>query len=616
MKRFLPPVVVLAGFGVFLWLFRLSKAYDMPEKGPPPMPTAEEINAKARAQKYEIGKYGGTLNDWISTELKDLNLAISSDATTSSVLSGIVFESLFANDPYTLDFLPSLAAEVPRQSEDPEGRVYIVRLRRDVQWHDGRPLTADDVLFTYNEIVLNETINCRARPAMQMEVPDETGRMVRRSLLVEKIDDWTLKFTLPQRRATYLQIIGGTNIYPKHILKPRVDDGTFSSTWNVATPANQIIGTGPYMPVEYVSGERFVQRRNPNYWKKDEAGNRLPYIETVVYNIIQSADVQKSKFLTRTLDYYEARAIDLKELVLKADNGDFDVVIGAPANSWAYIAFNQNPRSRPDGRPYVAPHKSGWFRDLRFRRAVAHCIDKDAVIQNVNDGIAQANWVPYTPRFTKYWTDEVRKYDYNLAEANRLLDEMGLTSRDADGFRTDSEGRRVEFILNTYANSEPIKWIVTIIEQDLKKVGVKLVPDYLEFPLLVRKTRTDWDWECVLMSYTAGPEPLMGKIIWKSSEERVWNPKVPPGSPELRDWERRIDEIFETAYTSWDEKQRRFLTEKDVELAHEWQRICAENLPHIYLTFRPTIYAVSRRIRNRITTVHQLMDHDRIWLER
>lgn len=617
MKRLLlPPVVVLGGFLAFVGLFRLSSGGEKPTKTPPPMPTVEEIHAKARSVRYEIGKYGGTLNDWITGELKDLNLAISSDATTSNVLGGLVFERLFDSDPFTLDYRPLLATEVPSHSEDAEGRVYIVKLRKDVQFHDGHPMNADDVVFSYNEIVLNEAIACRARPQLQMEVPDENGKIVKRNLLVEKIDDYTVRFTLPQRYALFLTVINGSYIFPKHLLKSRVDDGTFNSTWNIATPPSQVVGTGPYMPAEYVSGERFVEKRNPNYYKKDEAGNRLPYVDSIVYNIIQSADIQKARFLSGQLDYMEARAIDLKELLPKQERGNFEVFIGAPIAAWSYMAFNQNPRSRPDGTPYVKPWKSKWFRDVRFRRAMAHCIDKDSIKQLVYDGIASPNWVPYTPKFTKYWTSDVRQYALNIEEANRLLDDMGLTKRDSEGYRTDEEGHRVEFVLNTYANQPTLVQMVTIVEQDMKKAGVRLIPDYLEFNLLVRKGRVDWDWECMLMSFTAGPEPLLGKIIWKSTEERNWNPRVPPGSPDERDWEKRIDAIYEEAYTHWDEKEKRFQTEKDVELAHEWQRLAAENLPHIYLLFRPEIHAISLRIRNRVSTAHQLMDQTRIYFDK
>ncbi|NUN48652.1 MAG: ABC transporter substrate-binding protein [Candidatus Brocadiae bacterium] len=618
MKRLLlPPAIVLAGFAGFLWLFRLSTAYEKPVKGPPPLPLVDDITKAAREFRYEPGVYGGTLNDWISTELKDLNLAISTDATTSSVLSGLVFETLLTRDDIDLEWIPQLALEVPTSSDDPEGRVYTLKLRQDVKWHDGAPFTADDVVFTYHEIILNESIPCSSRPALQMDVPDESGKIVKRSVKAEKVDDYTVRFTLPKRYALYLQLIGGVSIYPRHILKPRVDDGTFNSTWNIATPPSQVIGTGPYMPSEYVPGERFVQKRNPNYWKKDEAGNRLPYVETIVYNIIQNPDTQLQRFLVGNLDYLEARSIDLKQLTQRAEGGGFDVVIRAPQAGWNYLAFNQNPRSRPDGVPYVKPWKSSWFRDVRFRQAVAHCIDKDSINQIMYDGMAQQNWVPYTPKYAKYWTDEVRKYAFNLDEARRLLDDMGLTARNEEGYRVGAGGNVVEFVLTTMANSEPLKWLVTILEQDLKKVGVRLIPEYLEFNLLVRRLSQDWDWEAIVLGYTAGPEPLLGKTIWKSSEpRRVWNPRVPAGSPENRDWEVRLDQIFEEAYSTWDEKQKRFLWERDVELAHEWQRIAAENLPHIYLMSRVDIHAVYRRVRNRRSTVFTLMDPTRIYIER
>src|SRR5205085_1171041 len=125
-----------------IWLFRLSQAYIKPQETPPPLPSAEEIQKHAAEYKFEIGAYGGTLNDWIDNEMKDLNLAISTDAQTSSVLSGLVFEVLLGRDPVTMDWVPNLASEVPEHSEDPDGKVWMVKLRKDVEWHDGAKFTA------------------------------------------------------------------------------------------------------------------------------------------------------------------------------------------------------------------------------------------------------------------------------------------------------------------------------------------------------------------------------------------------------------------------------------------------------------------------------------------
>jgi peptide/nickel transport system substrate-binding protein len=614
MKALLPIPVILLGFGVFAMLFRLSSRYEMPEQTPPPLPTAEEIQESAKKFKFQVGTYGGVLNDWIDNEMKDFNLAVSTDAQTSSVLGGLVFELLLGRDALTLDWEPHLASEVPQRSEDPEGRVWIVKLRKDVQWHDGVPFTADDVVFSFNEIVLNESIPSPSRPALQMMVKDESGRMVKRNVLVEKVDDFTVRFTLPQRYALYHQLINGTYIFPKHILKARVDDGTFASTWNVATPPAQIVGTGPFMPHEYVPGERFIHKRNPNYWKKDEAGNRLPYLDRIVFNIIQNPETQKNRFLIGDLDYLDVRPIDLAEIIRKASTSGYDVVPMGPRAGWAYLCFNQNPRARPDGRPYVKPHKSLWFRDLRFRRAVAHCLDKESIRWLVADGFSAPNWVPYTPKYQKYWTSDVRKYPYDLEAARRYLDEMDLKDRDGDGWREDKDGHPAEFVLSAVADQPTLVTMVTIIEQDLKKVGVRMIPEFIQFNLLVRRISQDWDWEAIILSYTAGSEPLLGKTIWKSSEpRRVWNPRVPPGSAENRDWEVRLDQIFDQAYTDWDPVEKRFRTETDVKLAHEWQKICAENLPHIYLNYGIQVYAFRQRIRNRRSTLYSLYDIERLY---
>ncbi|MEK7468967.1 MAG: ABC transporter substrate-binding protein [Planctomycetota bacterium] len=616
MKRLLlPPAIVLAGFWFFIWLFRTSQGDPLPEKAPA---TVQEMLEAAKNFKFEIGTYGGVLNDWVDEDMKTFNYLMANDAQTSSVFgNNIVFETLFTSDAVTLEIQPQLAAELPTHSEDAEGLVWLLKLRNDVVWHDGAPFTADDVVFTWNEIMMNETVPYPGRAALYVPVKDESGKVVPKANKVEKVDEFTLRFTLPRRHALYLTRMNIT-VYPKHVLKPRIDDGSFTSTWNVGTPPAQVIGTGPFIPSEYVPGERFILKRNPNYWMKDEAGNRLPYLDRIVFNIIAGPEKQKERFLLGELDYFEVNPLSFAEIWRKRIEKGYDVIRMGPRPGWGYIAFNQNPRSRPDGKPYVKPWKSKWFRDIRFRRAFVHAMDKDSIIQVSYDGFASPIWAPYTPRFPKYYTDKVRKYPYDLDASRKLLDEMDLKDRDGDGIREDSEGHPVEIILTLTTGQPEYERMVPIIQQDMRRVGVRLIPEFVQFNLLLNKISADWDFDAVMMGNNTNAEPLLsGKILVNPGDaRRVWNPKSPPGSAENRDWELRLPQIFDEAYTSWDEKERRFRSERDVELAHEWQMLCAENLPHIYTLVRDQVYAFSHRVKNRRSTPNSLYDIERLYTDK
>ncbi|KAF0244191.1 MAG: peptide/nickel transport system substrate-binding [Planctomycetota bacterium] len=592
-------------------------AAESPMPAPELLPPAE-IQKRAAAFKFEKGEVGGTLHDWIDLDMKTWNLALSTVPETSSVLGALVFETLFGRDPVTLEWKPCLAAEVPARSEDEDGRVWIVTLREGVAWHDGRPFGADDVIFSFNDIVLNESIRSTARPTLQMAVKDEaTGKAVKKNVLVEKVDEHTVRFTIPQRYALYLNLLNGTYIYPKHLLQKQVEGGTFATAWDISTPPAEIIGTGPFMPEKRTEGKRVVLKRNPHYWKKDEFGESLPYVERWEFRVLDSADTQLARFRDGKLDYLDVRAGDVDLLAKGAAEGEYELLSTGPRASWSYLSFNQNPRLRPDGTPYVAPHKSAWFRDVRFRRAVAHCLDRDRIIREIYFGRATPLWGPFTPRYAEYYTDDVAKYPFDLAKAGALLDEMGLKDTDGDGVRDDGKGHAVEFELAVMADQPAIEAMVDVLKKDLKKAGVSLVPEYLQFNILVRRISQDWDWEAIYLAYTAGPEPLLGKSIWKTGEpRRVWNPKADASASETRDWERRIDTIFDKAYSHWDPKLHAFDRSKDVELAHEWQRICAENLPHIYLFSSASVYAISRRLGNVRTTLNSLYDPERIFIRK
>ncbi len=583
---------------------------------PPDQRSAEEIQKRAAAFKFEKGRVGGTLHDWIDRDMLSWNLALSTDTQTSSVLGGNVFQALFSRDPVTMNWLPCLAAEVPVRSQDEDGCVWVVKLREGVKWHDGAPFGADDVVFTFRDVIMNEALACPGRAALQMAVKQADGTEVRAGPKVEKVDDLTVRFTLPRRFALALQVLNGAYILPKHILEKRVADKTFASAWDISTPPSEVVGTGPFMLDKYVPAEVVILKRNPRYWEKDEAGDSLPYLEKWEFAILSSSDAQLQRFLDGKIDYYEGRTGDFELLLKAAAEGKCNVATLGPRAAWSYLSFNQNPRSRPDGTPYVAPHKSAWFRDVRFRRAVSHCIDRDRILREIYSGRATALWVPYTPKFTEFFTDDVAKYPFDIVKAVALLDEMGLKDTDGDGVRDDGKGHAAEFELATVANQPALDAFVATLRRDLQKVGIRLVPRPLAFNVLIQLISKDWEWEAILLSYTAGSEPLLGKTIWKTGEaRRVWNPKADPAGAETRDWERRIDEIFDEAYTHWDEAARAFDRKKDVELAHEWQRICAENLPHIPLFTATTLYGFSCRLGNVRTTLNSLFDAERLFIK-
>ena len=153
-------------------------------------------------------------------------------------------------------------------------------------WHDGEPLTAHDVAFTFNDIIYNPNVDANARAAFSFRFLDhESSVWTDAPMIVMALDDYTVRCDLPVSFAPFLRSMG-TAIYPKHILERYVNEGTFNEAWDINTDPAEVVGSGPFTFESYLPGERLVLRRNPDYWLSDDAGNALPYLERIVRLIV------------------------------------------------------------------------------------------------------------------------------------------------------------------------------------------------------------------------------------------------------------------------------------------------------------------------------------------
>ena len=158
--------------------------------------------------------------------------------------------------------------------------------------------------FTFNRIIYNDDIPTGDRASFTFRVFDEaTAEWREERMTVSTIDDYTVQFVLPVPFAPFLRSMTNA-IYPRHILEPHVDDGTFESTWGIDTNPAEIIGTGPFTIAVLEHDERIVLRRNPNYWLTDSAGNRLPYLEEVRYQIVDGLADELPKFRSGETDVH------------------------------------------------------------------------------------------------------------------------------------------------------------------------------------------------------------------------------------------------------------------------------------------------------------------------
>ncbi len=521
-------------------------------------------------------KHGGELILATTSDPRSFN-AITAKETSTTAVTGLIFEGLTRINGVTTKVEPNLASH---WDVSPDGLTWTFYLRRDVFWSDGNPFTADDVLFTFRDLIYNETIPNSARDIFTVE-----GKIFR----IEKVDTYTVKFILPVKFAPFLNSMS-QEILPKHKLENAVQQGKFNFTWGIDTSPQEIVGTGPYQLSQYQPGERLVFKRNPIYWRKSSQGETLPFIDRIIFLIVQNQDVLLLKFLDGEIDSCPVRGMDFPLLKPLERKERFTIYDTGPAFGSNFLVFNQNTRINPaNQKPFLDPVKASWFTNLEFRKAVAHAIDKKRIIEILMNGLGYPQNSSMSPASGFYYNPKVDQYDYNLKKAKAILEKAGFVDRDQDSILEDPQGREVEF--NLYTNSGAVErlQIAAIIRHDLEELGMKVNFLALEFNVLVQKLVSVYDWDAVIIGLTGGIEPHFGKNVWSSEGQlHMWNPSQKEPTTW---WEKRIDQIFNEAVQELDEQKRKMLYD-------EWQGIVARELPVIYTVLDASIYAVRNKFGN------------------
>ncbi len=617
MKRFrfaFPILAVVACAWLTLFVFRLPARESLPHSRPQPPPPVERVQAAAEAFEYQPGIQGGELRMNLSDDPQTFNLVLSTDAITTQLLDWL-YEGLLDRNRVTYELEPRLAVALP-EAVDEHNLVWELELRDDVAWFDGEPVTAADVVFTMNRIIYNDNIPTSMRYAWQLEdVDPDTGRPIVRQVEVEKIDRYRVRYTLPFEWAYFAETLT-QNIFPRHILEDAVADGRFSNMWDKSVDPREVIGCGLFRLHSYRDGERVILKRNPDYFRTNRFGDRKPYVDRIVYSIVRTSGLARDAFMEGRLDITGVPGSDFKDMFRQQEVQDFTIHRRGPSTGTRFFVLNQNPRTDSSGNPYVAPHKLVWFRDRRFRRALAHAIDRDTIRKVVFDGQAYNQHSPVSEANTLYYTGDnerfpqfpVVKYDFDLSQARAYLDDMDLIDRNGDGIRQDAEGRPVEFVVHTYADSPDYAAIVTLMRSDFRRIGVKMDLVQLTFSGLVGRLTREFNWEAIILGLTGGfGDPMnAGRNVWPTSGNlHMWNPNQ-QDETHAYDWELRINEIFSQAQRTPDYEER-------LKLAAEFQHIISREVPLIYTVNEAVNTAVYNRFGNFNPTVFSLIDIDMIY---
>lgn len=527
-----------------------------------------------------IGNFGGELiASTIGEGPKTFNPFNSKD-NTSSTMAGVMFDGLLTTDPTTGQPAPKLAKSY---SISPDGKTYTINLRRGVKWSDGKPITADDVVFTWRDIIFAGLGDTSTRDSL---VIDEKLPTVR------KIDNYTVEFTTPEPYAPFIRMLS-TSIAPKHYFLPAVKGGaeTFDRFLGTTTAPKDIVVSGAFKLKEYVPAQRVVFERNPNYYEINKDKQKLPYLDRFIYLIVGDLNNEVLKFEAKELDVISLQGSKVARYKSLEAHSDFKLYNLGPATGTMYLSMNLNNRKGKNNKYYVNPIKQKWFQDLNFRQAVDYAIDRKNMVFNIANGIGEPLFTPESLN-SIYLNKNIKPYDKNLEKSRELLKKSGFYTK--KGKLYDKDGNRVEFDLYTNAGNTEREAIGVMVKQDLEDLGMKVNFKPIEFNSLVNKLVSTFDWDMVIMGLTGSPlEPNGGKNVWLSDGRlHMFNMRLPDeGKSKILPWEKELDDCFTKGALATKFQDRKKYYDKYQEIVYKYK-------PFIYIYSPVIIYAIRDKFKN------------------
>lgn len=464
-----------------------------------------------------------------------LNPVICTDAASYTVIS-FLFDPLIEMDNETFEWKPMLAK---RWEVSTDHLQYTFYLRDDVYWHDGVKFTADDVIYTFNAI-------------MDPKVDAAPKRVYYRDVLkVEKLGDYTVRFTYKYPYYRALTMLGGLQPIPRHIFE---NAGDFNKA---ASDRRNAVGNGPFKFVEWKTGQLIVLDRNEGYW--GAAAN----LTGITFRVITDDNVALQ--------------------VLK--KGEIDVM-GLRTIQWVKQTESENFKRRFDKYKYFPPGITyiGWnrerpfFNDPRVRRALAMLFDREKVRESLYYGLAEVITSDIYKFIPEYNTD-IRPYPFDPAAAARLLDEAGWKIG-RDGIR-EKDGVPFKFTI-MIVPGRSAENLANILRENLKKAGVEMDVARFEWSVFLKNLH-DSAFDAVMSGWTGQLEPDPYQL-WHSSQAGV-------GSNYIHFKNDEVDAIIENVRSEFDREKRKRLLWRFQEILHDDQ-------PYMFLFMPASLVAIDKRFTN------------------
>lgn len=526
-----------------------------------------------------IGIYGGSLvASTIGEGPKTFNPFNTKD-NISAMMSEIMYDGLLTTHPVTGQPIPKLA-----KSFSVNGNDYIIHLRHGIKWSDGKPITADDVVFTWQNIIFDGFGNTSTRDSIIID-----GKLP----TVKKIDDYTVEFKTPQPFAPFIRMLS-TSIAPKHIFEPAVKKGKeyFETFLSTNIDPKILVTSGAFKLKEYVPAQRVVFERNPNYYMINKNNQKLPYLDKLVYLIVGDINNEVLKFEGGELDTIGLQGANVARFKELEKHSNFKVYNLGPDTGTMFVSFNLNNRKDKNGKYFVDLKKQRWFQDKNFRQAVDYAVDRKNMVLNIANGLAAPLYTAESLN-SIYLNKNLKPYDRNIEKSKDLLKKSGYWW-DKKGHLMDKFGNHVEFNLFTNAGNTEREAIGVMVKQDLEDLGMKINFKPIEFNSLVNKLVNTSDWDIVIMGLTGSPlEPNGGKNVWMSNGTLHMFNQRPAGytKDDRYPWEKELDYLYtQGALATTFEARKKFYD--------EYQKIVYEEKPFVYIYSPLRITAIRTKFKN------------------
>lgn len=544
----------------------------------------------------ETGVHGGRFVLAQTSPPRTFNTVMANETSSTDLCDGRLYSALVHFDNATQEMRPELAKS---WESSPDGLEWTFHLRRGAAFSDGHPITSEDVLFSF-EVYMDDTLHVSLYDFFFVN-----GKKFE----VTAPDSYTVKVKLAGPYAMVVPVVGDVDILPKHVLEPAYRSGAFASAYNVSTPPEKLVTSGPWILKQYVPNEKTVLTRNPYWCGVDANGRRLPYLDELVFLIVPDQNSAALKFEAGEVDALDdVKPENYQTYQNNQQKGNFKFHDLGPALNTNFFWFNLNKvrdakGGKKLGTTYVDPVKYAWFSKRDFRKAVSKAIDRDAIIRGIFYGHAVKAWSTSTPGNKLWYTPDAVHYDYDPEGAKQLLAGLGWKDGNGDGFLEDEKGNTISFTLKTNSSNTLRVGMCNFIKDDLAKVGIKVTPSPIEFNTLITNLRQDFQYESILLGLqsAAPPDPGMGQNVWRSSGlTHYWNIKQPkPETPA----EARVDQLMNehTATTDMTVRKR------------TWKAIQDEINEECFVMWLPSlVYKVP--IRDRFGNLHPtVIPHRIIW---